>query len=188
MDNGGKAILGCGSVLADAIGEFSCTPAVPIPAGAQLSVISIDSTGVASEPTHVTVVAIIIELSHDQRHASETQTVTGYNFNTGETVKMVVYFSMLGNTQVVYDGGTQVASADGTVGFTFLVPAEAGFYTVILTGGSSGTVDGALEVMSSRVPSSGARDPSLYGVVALMAVGATFLFVGATRIKVTSLP
>jgi len=128
----GETIEGCEAVQPDAQGRFICTPPLPLNPGDKVHVVATDKAGNVSDPTEVTIRAIMIDLAYPTRHAGENQTATGRFFIPEERV----YLSM--------DNGGEIecrtVGLDGTVSFTFPTPRELGAHTVTLTGEQSGSV------------------------------------------------
>jgi adhesin/invasin len=142
-DPDGNVIPGCEDVYADEDGHFVCIPTTVIPPDTELSVTVTDEAGNTSEPTTVVVGRLVIEFAYPTRNTSQTQIVTGANFNPYEKVCME------------YSGGTErtctTADKEGKVKFSFTVPGnlKAGVCVVTLIGERSGSVTGTFSVTSS---------------------------------------
>ncbi|MGF6824138.1 hypothetical protein M2317_003067 [Microbacterium sp. ZKA21] len=96
----------------------------------------------------------------------DKQTAIGTGFAPGETVTGVMSSSTVAL-------GTQVANAEGTVTFTWTIPAgtDLGTHTVTLTGAESGSVAGTFEVVADGLATTGSDVPSGWialGVLLLM--------------------
>jgi len=150
-DEDGKPVEGCVDVVPDASGSFSCMPAVPLPPKSEVSVTSKDSAGNISEPTHIVIVALRVEIAYDSRLPGQDQVVSGYSFNPGEEVCV-----FLGETKI----GCEKANEEGTVTFSFTVlnGTPAGTHSVTLKGAMSGNISGSFEVKAIQVKTGG-RDP-----------------------------
>ena len=129
---GGEVIEGCEAITPDEYGRFACTPPTPVEPGDKVEVVATDKAGNVSEPTRVTVRAIMVDLAYPTRHPGENQTATGRFFLPDERACLFL------------DNGSQVecriTGLDGTVNFSFPAPATTGAHTVTLTGELSGTV------------------------------------------------
>ena len=143
-DTGGNVLC---TVVADSDGDFSCTPATPIPPGTVVVATATDAAGNTSEPASIRVGGLSIELERGVASPGDTQVATGRGFLPGERVS-----GLLTSTPV--DLGTLTADAGGTVTFTFVVPAdiESGTHRVTLTGELSGDVSAEFEVPTPPAP------------------------------------
>ena len=180
-DTGGNVLC---TAVADSNGDFSCTPATPIPPGTVVVAVATDDAGNTSDPASVRVGGPSIELQRDVASAGDTQVAIGRGFLPGERVS-----GLLTSTPV--DLGTLTADEMGTVTFTFVLPAdiEPGTHRVTLTGELSGEVWAEFEVPAPPAPpapsglsTTGGRalaGPAGFAAV-LMLVG-SMLLVGARR-------
>ncbi|MFB4349379.1 choice-of-anchor G family protein [Microbacterium sp. CR_7] len=93
---------------------------------------------------------IIIQVPVLER--GDRQTAVGTGFAPGETVTGVM-------TSAPLALGTQVANAQGTVTFTWTIPAgyDLGTHTVTLTGASSGSVAATFQVVASGLATTGGQ-------------------------------
>ncbi|WP_460798452.1 choice-of-anchor G family protein [Microbacterium sp. GXF0217] len=113
----------------------------------------------------------------------DQQTAIGTGFTPGEVVTGVMSSEPLAL-------GTQVANADGTVTFTWTIPAgtDLGAHTVTLTGAESGSVAGTFEVVADGLATTGSDVPSGWialGVLLLM-LGLGTALVARSRRAVTA--
>lgn len=93
----------------------------------------------------------------------DKQTAIGTGFKAGEVVTGVMNSDPLAL-------GTQVADAEGTVTFTWTIPAgtDLGVHSVTLTGADSGSVSGTFRVVADGLAATGGE--STMGWVALSAL------------------
>lgn len=85
----------------------------------------------------------------------QQQTAVGTGFKPGEVVTGVMNSDPLAL-------GTQVANAEGTVTFTWAIPAgtDLGTHTVTLTGAESGSVAGTFQVVAKGLATTGGTAPN----------------------------
>ncbi|HZU93702.1 MAG TPA: hypothetical protein VFF85_08770, partial [Microbacterium sp.] len=85
----------------------------------------------------------------------QQQTAVGTGFKPGEVVTGVMNSDPLAL-------GTQVANAQGTVTFTWAIPAgtDLGTHTVTLTGAESGSVAGTFKVVATGLAATGGTAPN----------------------------
>ena len=150
LDPDGKPVPGCTDVVPDINGNFICTPVTRLTPGTTIKVVAKDDAGNVSKPTPVVVTGIAVEVMYPTRHVLEAQTVTGTNFNRGETVCLVLHSDPV-------DLGCEKADDHGKVVFTFLVPknTNVGEHTVTLTGEKSGQVSTTFKIIASPTVSTG---------------------------------
>jgi hypothetical protein len=182
----GRPVVGCQDIPIQSDGSFVCTPATPLHPGDRITVTETDPAGNTSDPTPVIVGSLGIEFGYPTRDHGQTQTVTGTNFNPGEQVCLMIYSTPL-------DGGCQTADVNGTVHYTFVVPAdfETGTHTGTLTGVKSGSVSGTFVVNADKtiVISTGGmavdmtQALSLRGLAAGLVVATIGVWIGASRRK-----
>ncbi|MBF0722994.1 invasin domain 3-containing protein [Sanguibacter inulinus] len=142
-DSGGTVLC---TATAGPDGRFVCDPEEQVPAGTLLSATATDEAGNTSEASFVRVGGASLTLEAESLLSGAEQVAYGRGFLPGETVA-----GLLESTPV--DLGTQVADADGTVTFSFVLPAdvELGAHTVTLTGERSGSVAADFEVVAAPV-------------------------------------
>jgi hypothetical protein len=152
---------------------WSCAP-MKLPNGQHVITAqkhSRDGTKFSEISTPVTVQSsdLAISILHPVRQPGESQTVTGYFFRPGEDVTLVV-------TSDPLNVGTQTADADGSVTFTFDVPANfaAGDHTATLTGEDSGSIAGPFVVEIPVVPTGGSTQSTPGLVLLMLLAGACF--------------
>ena len=179
-DKTGNPIPGCINVAVDAsTGKFSCSPTSPSDRpkpGDEITVTAKDAAGNESNPVKVVIRALAIEILHSSRLRDEAQVVSGYNFNPGERVHLVI-------TSLPYDAGYQTANAEGTVTFNLKVPLdfEQGSHTATLTGDVSGTVSGTFGVI---VPTGGTVLVGMSSPYLALVGGTLMLLVGLLLLSV----
>ncbi|GAB3598323.1 choice-of-anchor G family protein [Microbacterium tumbae] len=95
-----------------------------------------------------------ITVKHPTLERGESQTAIGTGFEPGEVVTGVMHSTPLAL-------GTQVADDEGTVTFTWTIPAgtELGAHQVILTGATSGAVSGPFQVVAAGLAGTGSDAP-----------------------------
>jgi len=138
----GDPIPGCENVVVDASGHFKCTPTTPLQPGDVVEVIATNPAGTDSAPVQLTIGQLGIKFAYDDPIIGQTQTVTGTNFNPGDTVQLAI------------DGvtiATAVVDANGQVVFTFPITATwaVGLHEATLTGATSGSVSGEFTVQAA---------------------------------------
>ena len=163
------------AVTVDADGNFSCVPNKTLEPGTSITVVAKDASGIDSDPVTVKIGNVSVEVAYAERHTLESQVVTGYRFNSGEEVCLVVHSDPL-------DLGCQVADDQGKVTFTFQVPQtfDASVHTVTVSGKSSQlsastsftVVDTVLVKTGGTASASGTSAYGVYGVLALVAIAA----------------
>jgi hypothetical protein len=182
-DQDGQPVPGCENIKPDSTGRFECVPDIVLAPGDTITIIATDRAGNKSKPVVVTISALGIAVTHPQRYRGEEQVVTGYSFNPGEKVDLVIYSDP-------FNAGSSRANADGTVTITFLVPQDMEYttHTATLTGEQSGSVSTTFEVIAKPVvPTGGTTLPSAAPALALMVLGALSAFTGfsiLSRIRV----
>jgi hypothetical protein len=121
-------------VKADVTGAWSCVPSKPLKPGDEITVTATDAAGRTASLT-VRVLGIDVVVASVVR--GEKQSARGLYFRPGERVTAVMHSQDL-------NLGAAVADADGTVTFTWTVPADSdlGSHTVVLTGETSGPIAG----------------------------------------------
>ena len=180
-DPAGNPVAGCIDVRPDDQGNFECTPEAKLPPGAEVTVIAKDATGRTSDPAKETIRGLKIEVHTPVLYALDYQTVTGYNFNPGESVHLIVASNPL-------DGGYRTADADGAVTFTFQVPAtfEPGGHTATLIGATSGSIADRFTVVADpRVVTGGLAVPGSGPTGLLTSLLLLGLGVGTTGVIIT---
>jgi len=115
---------------------------------------------------------------------SQQQTAIGTGFAPGEVVTGVMNSDPLAL-------GTQVANSEGTVTFTWAIPAgtDLGTHTVTLTGAVSGSVAGTFQVVATGLASTGGTAPNgwiVLGALLLMFGLGTALVARSKRETVTA--
>jgi LPXTG-motif cell wall-anchored protein len=127
------------SVQTNSDGKWSCTPAEPLHPGDEITVTATDPSG---NETSLTVRVLGIAVKVSSLPPGDEQTATGSYFQPGEQVTAVMC------SPSCFAIGQGVAQADGTVVFTWVIPADAelGPHEVILTGEISGPVIGHFQV------------------------------------------
>jgi adhesin/invasin len=145
-DAAGKPIVGCIDIEPTAAGDFTCWPKPMVAAGQTIKAVATDRAGNESKVATVVVRGLSSGVTHPERYVGEEQVVTGYNFNPGETVTLVVFSDPL-------EVGPAVADGDGTVTWTFTIPGdmEVTVHTAMLTGVESGSITTTFEVMAKPV-------------------------------------
>lgn len=143
FDAASAPIDGCVGVEPDIDGAWACTPVMPLAAGFAMTAVAMDFAGNLSSPVKVTTLPLAITIAHASLRVGAQQMVTGYHFNPGERVHLLLF-------SVALDGGYATANAAGTVAFQFAVPSalEVGTHTAELTGDQSGTVSGRFKVVA----------------------------------------
>jgi adhesin/invasin len=149
-DEDGKPVPGCVDIQPDETGYFECTPEEPLKPGTEITVIAKDAAGNTSDPVVVTVNAISIVIAHPTRMPDQTQVVTGFNFNPGENVCLVIYSDPM-------KVGCADADAEGKVTFNAidLSKLAVGTHTATLTGEESGAVSSTFQVVPKPVVKTG---------------------------------
>lgn len=114
----------------------------------------------------------------------QQQTTVGTGFKPGEVVTGVMTSDPLAL-------GTQVANAQGTVTFTWAIPAgtDLGTHTVTLTGAESGSVAGTFQVVAKGLAATGGTAPNgwiVLGALLLMFGLGTALVARSKRETVTA--
>jgi len=144
----GDPIPGCQNVVVDSSGHFKCIPTTPLQPGDVVEVVATNPAGTDSKPVQVTIGQIGIKFAYDNPIIGQTQTVTGTNFNPGDTVKLAI-------DGVTID--TAIVGADGQVVFNFPVTAHmgVGLHIATLTGTTSGSVSGEFTVRAAEVNTGG---------------------------------
>ncbi|MGW9021846.1 Ig-like domain-containing protein [Leucobacter chromiiresistens] len=135
----------CESIV-DADGNFTCEISPTVPDGTLLQVISTDEAGNESI-TWVRVGGPAIALSANEVRPTEQLTITGTGFLPEETVSAEVHSQPVSL-------GSAAADAEGTVVFTFDVPADfaLGAHTALLNGAQSGQVSAEFTVVAPDQP------------------------------------
>jgi len=173
IDSEGAPIPGCEDLPVDPLtGKFECTPEIKVIASDGVSMVVTDSVGnQTTKPLEL--VSIQADVAYAERNKPQTQTVTGTNFNPGETVCLKVH-------SFVLDCGCGQADENGTVTFSFVIPDdfELGLHTAELTGEQSGVVRVAFTVTDKTVVDTGGtvvRSPNLaltgLAILTLLAAG-----------------
>jgi hypothetical protein len=105
-----------------------------------------DPAGNVSPGVIIEVKALIAAVAHPVVYPGDEQVITGYNFNAGERVDLVIYSDP-------FAAGWGVADRNGTVTITFVVPdgMEYGQHTATMTGSRSGSVSTTFEVAPRAV-------------------------------------
>jgi len=132
----GVPVPGCESVQVAEDGSFACTPTTPLLNLTSLSIVSTDEAGVQSAPASVLVHTAYASPKAGSVQVGSTQQITGYNFNPGESVSLVI-------EGTPYSLGPILADSTGTASFNqFTIRSDAplGVRSVILTGETTGTV------------------------------------------------
>lgn len=114
----------------------------------------------------------------------QQQTAVGTGFKPGEVVTGVMHSDPLAL-------GTQVANAEGTVTFTWAIPAgtDLGTHSVTLTGAESGSVAGTFQVVAKGLATTGGTAPNgwiVLGALLLMFGLGTALVARSKRETVTA--
>ncbi|KTR86116.1 Ig-like domain-containing protein [Leucobacter chromiiresistens] len=140
--------------LVDTNGTFTCQISPAAPDGTLLQVTATDPAGNESVSTWVRVGGPAITLSATEVHPSDTLTITGTGFLPEETVSAEVHSQPVSL-------GSATADAEGTVVFTFAVPADfaLGTHTALLTGAQSGQVSAEFTVVSADQPLETPQNP-----------------------------
>ena len=171
------------SVTVGSDGRFVCVPEKVLTPGTSITVVAKDASGLPSDPVTVTIGNVSIEVAYPERHHLDSQTVTGYRFNAGEQVCLVVYSNP-------YEVGCDAADEHGTVTFTFNVPEllDLGDHTATLTGQSSKlSASTAFTVVNTPEVRTGGTtqdtsDGLLYGVLTAMIAGSAIPAVAIRRL------
>ena len=121
------------SVVVGSDGTFMCVPDKVLTPGTSITVVAKDSSGLDSDRVTISIGDVAVEVAYPERHRRDSQVVTGYRFNVGEQVCLVV-------NSDPWAVGCEKADGEGTVTFTFAVPADfdLGVHTVTVTGRASG--------------------------------------------------
>ena len=166
--NASSSATASASAAADASAE--ATAEASASATAEASAEATASADAAADPTGE--IAISIKVPVLERGSKQTAVGTG--FQPGESVSGVM-------TSDPIALGTQVADEQGTVTFTWTVPADndLGTHTVTLTGASSGSVSATFQVVASGLATTGGEIQG--GWIALAAL-LLMLGLGVTRI------
>ncbi|MCL2783936.1 MAG: Ig-like domain-containing protein [Propionibacteriaceae bacterium] len=133
-DKDGKPVDGCVNVKPTGV-DFICYPTTPVKAEDNVVAIAKDPAGNTSNPVPVVITPISAKVAYPTVNPGGEQVVTGYNFNPGENVCLVM-------TSDPVDLGCRTANDEGEVTFTFTIPAgkaAVGMHTVTLTGARSGS-------------------------------------------------
>ncbi|MCL1923794.1 MAG: Ig-like domain-containing protein, partial [Propionibacteriaceae bacterium] len=173
-DQDGNPVPGCTDVKVDSSGKFLCVPQNPLTPGDSITIIATDRAGNKSKPVVVKIADLGIAVTHPTRYRGEEQVVTGYNFNVGEKVDLVVYSDP-------FEAGSGVADSHGTVTITFIVPEtmEYALHTATLTGDESGTRSATFQVIPRPVvPTGGTTLPGATLPLILMALGGLIAVIG----------
>jgi hypothetical protein len=130
----------------DAQGDWSCRPARPLVPGDEVTATATDEAG-HSASTTVRVLGLVLRAGSVPR--GHEQTAQGLYFQPGERVRAQMHSSEL-------DLGTLEAGPDGTVVFTWVIPADTslGQHEVVLTGSRSGSVK-ATFIVGAVIPATG---------------------------------
>jgi hypothetical protein len=164
----------CSNVAVGADGKWSCTPSTPLKPGDEITVTATDPDG---ETSSVTVRKLAVTVAKASLLPGEQQTATGQYFKPGESVTATMYSDP-------YQVGTATADANGTVTFTWTVPAstDPGQHTIELVGATSGPGRATFTV-SQPQPNTGApvdvRFAAAAGLSSLIGVG--FILAGWRR-------
>jgi hypothetical protein len=142
---GGATVPGCADLAVGPDGTFTCVPTTPLDPGTEIDATVTDQAGNTAD-AELAIEALGVEIAYVTRDPGEAQTVTGWNFEPGETVTLVM-------NSIRVELGTATADAQGKVTFTFAIPADAevGTHTLTLTGTVSGSVTGSFEVVEPVV-------------------------------------
>ena len=180
------------TTVADPVtGAYTVATPAGMPDGGEVTVTATDPAGNVSEPTVVhldtKVPSPSIVIAYAERHRLDPQVVTGYRFNAGEQVCLVVHSEP-------YEVGCDTADEAGSVTFAFQVPSgfDLGDHTATLMGQSSqlsaSTSFTVLDTPSIRTSGTSQSDTDslLYGVLALMMLGSTGVALAIRRLKVTN--
>ena len=155
-------------------GKWSCIPTTPIKPGTVINVTAKDDAGNVSQPTCVTIQALGIKIKYPQVQDADTEVVTGYNFNPGESVTCMIH-----SDRIVV--GTGIAQADGTVQFSFKIDVTKvpiGMHTATLIGAQSGSVSGTFEVIPCNNPGKVQTGGSMYTVLPVGLLAAALVVAG----------
>ncbi|MDR0286076.1 MAG: Ig-like domain-containing protein, partial [Propionibacteriaceae bacterium] len=169
-----RPVPGCEGLTVKADGTFACRPTPPLKAGDQVAVTVTDGAGNVSAPTVIEIGQLTIAVTYPVRHRLETEVVTGGHFRPGESVTLTVQSQPI-------TMGKAVAGSDGTVTFTFTVPADLalGEHTATLTGDQSGAVSATFTVTAApAAPTGGTAESSLSWPLAGLALAGLVLAVG----------
>ncbi len=141
-----------GSLVIDSNGAFTFTPDSPIPSGSMVTLVITDAAGNSSDPISFRIGLPSITLQSLSLNPGETQVAFGTGFQPGETVNAVLRSEPV-------NLGVQIADANGSVTFTFTIPAsiEAGAHSVTLSGLQSGSVSAEFSV-ATRLAVTGSSD------------------------------
>ena len=161
-DGNGNLVPGCGNTVVDSTGHFKCVPTTPLNPGVSVTVTAVNAAGTESDPVTVTVGALRITIENPTPKPGDSQTITGDNFNPGETVRLTI--DSADGTNV----GSVVADANGRVVFTFQIPANlaVGQHTATLTGEQSGSVSDTFQVVGPTIVTGGSVVTSSTGLAA----------------------
>ncbi|WP_431279166.1 Ig-like domain-containing protein [Leifsonia poae] len=180
-------VLGTGTAATD--GTFAVVLSPKPGVGDTVAVTATDAAGNQSDPAQATVDALGIIVRVPTLHRGDVEVAIGLGFNPGEQVTGTM-------RSAPFPLGTQKADRDGTVTFTWKIPAGAdlGAHQVELTGAESGSVSGPFSVIAEPVAAGhGAGTgpglahtgsdvlPFIYGAVALGLVGVFLLLAAARR-------
>ncbi|MCL2470319.1 MAG: Ig-like domain-containing protein [Propionibacteriaceae bacterium] len=144
-DVNGNPIPGCENVTVDKDSKFSCAPTPALSEGTVVKVSVSDAAGNMSPTVQLVIGKITIDFGKPTVAPLDTQTVTGSNFNPGETVTLTVDGQSVGTS-------AQKVDENGKVTFTFIVPGNSaeGLHTGTLTATQSGTVSGTYTVVINK--------------------------------------
>ncbi|MGO2683488.1 MAG: hypothetical protein ACTIAA_04635, partial [Microbacterium sp.] len=117
-----------------------------------------------------------ITIEHPVIEREQTQSATGTGFEPGEVVTGVM------NSDPV-ELGTQTANADGTVTFTWTIPAgtDLGDHTVTLTGADSGSVSIDFKVVAKGLAVTGSESGPAIPLALMLIAAGTLAVVGSRR-------
>ncbi|MCL2482443.1 MAG: Ig-like domain-containing protein [Propionibacteriaceae bacterium] len=172
-DMNGTPIPGCENVTVDKDSKFSCQPNPRLPVGTQVKISVSDAAGNVSPTVVITIQPLTIDFGKPNVAPGDTQTVTGSNFNPGESVTLTVDGQPVGPAQKVDE--------NGQLTFTFVVPvnSKAGSHTATLTGPQSGTVSGTYNVViNAQIKTGGTAMPAQSFPIGLLISGSIMVLAG----------
>ncbi len=145
-------VLGSVKVGADGAYTIAISPAVG--EGVQLKVTATDAAGNTSLVTAVvttikTTSPLTVKFGAASYKRGETATVTATGYASGEVVSGTMYSTPRAL-------GSSTANASGVVTFTWTIPQdiELGTHSIVLSGTSSGTIEGTFEVVAAAATDS----------------------------------
>lgn len=169
---------------ANASTEASAAAAADVEANATASTTATANTNASASANANPTGKLGITVKVPVLERGQQQTAVGTGFKPGEVVSGVMNSDPLAL-------GTQVANAEGTVTFTWAIPAgtDLGTHSVTLTGAESGSVAGTFQVVAKGLATTGGTAPNgwiVLGALLLMFGLGTALVARSKRETVTA--